>query len=169
MTDTIQEAMKSGQIQMGDFSEESIVKLIPRHDLHRMIRVEQRKKAIKAPLIAAEKTERVRDKLTRLSEQSGVVILSSEIDEAISLNAEKDRIKEKAENEAAEKWINEDGPIPSGKGTPTEEDAARILEIDLRLKEISAPMNDALAAKRKAKTPTSPQRIDELLNDTDKR
>jgi len=126
---------------------------VPKHVFQRMLDIEQRKDAIKAPLDAAEKADKIRKDMARLSEESGVAILSGELEETITLKAEKDRIEKKTQYDAIHKWMNEGGSINFDQPLPNDEDYARIKEIDARLKAISAPMIDAKNAALEADNP----------------
>jgi len=144
------EAQKNGQ----PFNQASIINAVPKHVLQSMYEVDQRIKAIRAPLDMAEKAERIRKNMTQLSEQSGVPVLSNEIEEAIALNAEKDRIQTRAQTEAYNKWMSEGGSITNAQyPLPNDADYARLKEIEARIKAISAPMNEAKNAALEANNP----------------
>ena len=149
------EAHKNGEA----IDPNTVIDRIPEPLMRRMIQIEQRRQAIQAPLLAAEKAERIRKQITKLSTESGVVILSGELEEAIALNAEKDRIQAKIQNKVAQKWLSEGGPINlAQQPLPNDEEYARLKEIDARLKAISAPMNEAKNAALEANNPILRQR-----------
>jgi hypothetical protein len=73
-------------------------------------------------------------------------VTSREIQEAIDLKVELDRIKIRAEFEVTEKLVEEGEFPPKNRPPINSKDAARIKEINARIKEISAPMDEALSA-----------------------
>lgn len=148
------EAQKESQINGGGTPEELAIKAIPKHLIQRMLEVDQRMKTIRAPLEAAEKSERIQRRLAKLSEESGVPILSGEISETIALTAEKDKIQNRTQAEAIKKWLAEGGPTPNGIPLPSDEDYARIKQIEARLEAISAPMTAAKNAALEADNPS---------------
>ena len=79
--------------------------------------------------------------MTKLSETSGVPISLGEIEETITLNAEKDKIQKRIGLEAERKWRLEGGLLSAvQKALPNAEDDVRLKEIEARLKAIYAPM-----------------------------
>lgn len=144
---------ETGGLSEEHVSEEDILNGIPKQILHQMIEFEMRKQDIEAPLKAAENADKIQARMAELSQESGIPILSGEIAEAITLNAEKDRIKDRTEIEFFQKWIVEGGPLPNDDPLASDEDYARMKEIDARLKAISAPMNEAKYAAREANNP----------------
>ena len=152
------EAQKKGQPISAENYQASIMNAVPKHVIQRMFEVDQQIKAIKAPLESVEKADRIRKNLTQLSEQSGLPILSNEIEEAIALNAEKDRIQNKAQTDAYNKWVTEGTPLSNVRPLPNDADYARLKEIDARLKEIRAPLNEAKNAALEANNPALRQR-----------
>ncbi len=145
------DAQKENQLNGGKISQAEIINKLPKHLLQGMMETQIRIQAIEGPLKAAEKAEQLKNSLTQLSQESGVAILQSEIDETIALHAEKDRIQTNAERQAMQKWLEEGGDI-SPKSPPmiNDEDYARIKEIDARIKAISAPMTEAKEANNPA-------------------
>jgi len=130
-------AIKDGQV-----SGEVIDKL-PRDLLIRMSEIEQRIETIQAPFEAAEKAGKIREKMTKLSETSGVAISSDDIAETMELNAEKDRILKRTQLEAGKKWVAEGGAVSALQNSlPNAEDGARLKEIEARLKAISVPITE---------------------------
>jgi len=114
---------------------------LPKDVLLSMSEVSQRLEAIEAPFEAAEKADKIREEMTKLSETSGVPISISEIEETIALNAEKDKIKKRNRLEAERRWRLEGGPLSAvQKPLPNAEDDVRLKEIEARLKAIYAPM-----------------------------
>jgi len=155
-TRVLMEAQKNNPSNDDDYSEanmQNAINALPKDLMQRMLIVEKRKEAIKAPLEAAENAERIRIQMTDLSQESGVPILSGELAETIALNAEKDRIQSKTQYDAFDKWINEGGDLNFAQPLPNDEDYARIKEIDAQLKAISAPMTDAKNAALEADNP----------------
>jgi len=146
-------AQNAGQPISAESSQTSIMNAIPKHVIQRMFQVDQQIKAIKAPLESLEKADRIRKSMIQLSKQSGVAILSNEIEEAIALNAEKDRIQNRTQTEAYNTWLTQGGPLNTQQPLPNDADYARLKEIDARIKAISAPMNDAKNAALEAKNP----------------
>ncbi len=129
------EAISGGQLSADVFER------LPKPLLYRMSEVNGRLDAIQAPFLAAEKAQKIRLDMAKLSETSGVPISSVEIEEAVFLNAEKDRIIKNTQREAGRKWKAEGGPLNIGTApVPNAEDAARLEQIEARLKAISAPM-----------------------------
>ena len=128
----------AGQLNAG------VIEKLPRDLLLRMSEVSERLDALKAPFDAAEKAGRIRQNMTKFSEASGVPISSSDIEETVSLNAEKDQILKKTRLEATRKWKVEGGPVSAvQKPDLNTQDAARIKEIEARLNEISRPISEA--------------------------
>ena len=144
------ESQSKNQAAGGNINQSDILNAIPKHELQRMIDVQLRMQEIKDPLEAAEKAARIKQQLTSLSEQSGITILSAEIDETIALEAEKKRIERRAQTEAMEKWLEEGGEVLGGQPLPNDEDYARLKEIEARIKEIKAPMTAAQEAQNPA-------------------
>jgi len=157
MQKIMQEAQKSNQVNGTDFSQASVFNTLPKDVIQRMFQVQKRIEEINFPIAAAEKADRIRKQMNALSTQSGVPILSSEIEEAIALNAEKDKIKKKTQIEAYNKWVIEGGPINIQQSPTSEKDHARLKEIDARIKAISAPMHEAQNAAREANNPVLKQ------------
>lgn len=152
------EAQKNAQHTGGEVSQNKVIEKMPKHLLQRMIDIEMRTRAIQAPLLAAEKADRIQTRMTQLSQDSGVPILSGEIAETIALNAEKDRIESDTEFNSIKKWLFEGGDIDAAEeALPNDEDYARIKEIDARIKEISGPMNEAKFAAQEANNPALKQ------------
>lgn len=112
---------------------------LPKYELQRFIDVRARIEAIKAPIESAQRAARIKNKLTALSQQSGITILSSEIEETIALSAEKARIEKKAQRENMEKFLDGSGALGS-QPFPNDKDYARLKEIDARIKDLAAPM-----------------------------
>jgi len=141
-------ALTSGQIDAsaldgGQLSGEAIEKL-PKDLLLRMSEVSARLETIEAPFNAADKANKIREDMVKLSETSGVPISFGDIEETVDLNAEKDRILKKTQLEAAQKWRAEGGPVTDVQNPlPNAEDDARLKMIEARLKAISAPMIEA--------------------------
>ena len=132
------EGLKGGKV-----SGEVIDKL-PRDLLLRMSEVSERREAIEAPFLAAEKADKICKDMAKLSETSGVPISSVEIEETIALNVEKDRIIKSTQYAAMLKWRAEGGPVSAVQNAlPNAQDAARLEEIEARLNAISAPMRGA--------------------------
>lgn len=146
-------AGKQNQLTGDEMSEEMAIKMIPKDMIKRMWDMEERKTAIMAPLETAKQADRVQTTLTKLSQESGVPILSGEISESVTLSAEKGQIKRRTEQEVVRRWMEEDGPLPIGEPWPNDEDYARLKEIDARLKAITAPMTDAKQAAAEADNP----------------
>jgi len=137
------ESQSKNQAAGGNINQTDILNAIPKHELQRMIE-------IKDPLEAAEKAARIKQQLQNLSAQSGVTILSAEIDETIALEAEKRKIERRAQTEAMEKWLEDGGEIFGGQPLPNDEDYARLKEIETRIKDIKAPMTAAQEAQNPA-------------------
>jgi hypothetical protein len=124
----------------GQLSNEMIDKF-PKEGLVRISDIIQRIEAIAAPFEAAEKSDIVREEMTKLSETSGVPISFDKIEETIALIAEKDRIQKRIALVARRKWEAEGGPLNAvQKPLPNAEDDIRFKEIEARLKAIYAPM-----------------------------
>ena len=124
----------------GQLSDKMIDK-IPKDILLRISEVNQRIEDIEAPFQAAEKADKIRKEMAKLSETSGVPISFGEIEETIALNAEKDKIQKRIGLEAERKWRAEGGPLSAvQKPLPNAEDYVRLKEIEARLEAISAPM-----------------------------
>lgn len=137
----VDKEMLTGLTRGGQISGEVIDKF-PKDILLRMSEISERVEAIEAPFQAAEKADNIRKQMAELSETSGVPILSSEIEETIALNAEKDRILKRTQMEAKRTWQAEGGPLSTARSpVPNAEDAARLKLIDVRLEEIYAPLN----------------------------
>ncbi len=153
MSKAMMDAQKNRQFGNVDDIQSDPFNFLPKHIVQRMVEIEKRKEAIKSPLEAAEQAERIRKNMTQLSAESGVTVLSGELEEAIALNAEKERITKKTQYDAVDKWLNEGGPIITAEPLPNDEDYARLKEIDARLKAISAPMTDAKNAALEADNP----------------
>ena len=133
--------INASEIKGGPVSGKVIAKL-PEDILLRMSEVSEHIEAIEAPFIAAEKAGNIRNRMAVLSETSGVSISSSEIEEAIALNSEKNRILKRTQMEAKRKWQANDGPVSTDqKPFPNAEDGVRLKEIDIRLKAIFAPLH----------------------------
>ena len=147
------EAQKESQAGGKSVSQSDLMSKIPKHIVQRMMDVQFRVQAIEGPLKAAENADRVEQRLMQLSQSSGVSILSSEINEAIALNAEKDKIQTRTQFEAARKWLAEGGTLLDSLPLPNDVDYARLKEIEARLEEISTPMNEAKYAVQDAKNP----------------
>ena len=123
-----------------NISGEMIDKL-PKDVLLRMFEVNQRIEDIEAPFQAADKADKIRKEMTKLSETSGAPISLGEIEETITLNAEKDKIQKRIGLEAERKWRLEGGPLSAvQKALPNAKDDVRLKEIEARLKAIYAPM-----------------------------
>ena len=159
MNRAMMEATNSGQFAGGNMDPNAALDNIPKDVLQRMFEVGQRIQAIQAPVLAAENADRIRQQMTQLSETSGVPILSGDIAESIALNAEKDRIQNKARIDAAQKYLTEGGSMNAFRGDPiyAAEDYARLKEIDARIKAISAPMTEAQNAAADARDPAMKQ------------
>lgn len=124
-------ALGAGQLNAG------VIEKLPRDLLLRMSEVSERLDALQAPFEAAERADSIRQNMPKLSEASGVPISFNDIEETVSLNAEKDQILKRTRLEATRKWKAEGGPISAiQKPNLNTQDAARIKEIDARLKEI---------------------------------
>lgn len=147
------QAQQNSQLSGQDVSEEQIIEAFPKHLVQRMLDVDARMKAIKAPLEDAKRADRIQKTLTELSQESGIPILSGEISETIALTSEKEKIQTRTEREAIRKWLTEDGAIPNGEFLPNDEDYARLKEIEARLTAISAPMTDAKNAALETDNP----------------
>jgi hypothetical protein len=131
-------ALSGGQLSA------DIIETLPKTLLYRVSEVNARIDDIHAPFETVAKAAKIREDLIKFSETSGVPISPAEIEEAVALNAEKDRIIKKTQREAERKWKAEGGPLNIGTQTfPNAEDAARLEEIEARLKEISAPLAEA--------------------------
>ena len=131
-------ALSGGQVSGG------VIEKLPKDLLLRMSEVTARLEAIEAPFIAADKADKVRENMSKLSETSGVPISYDDIEETVVLNAEKDKILKKIQLEAGRKWISEGGPVTDVQTPlPNAEDDARLKVIEARLKAISAPMIEA--------------------------
>ena len=101
----------------------------------------QRIEAIEAPFEAAEKADKIREEMAKLSETSGVPISIGEIEETIALNAEKDKIQKRNRLEAERKWRLEGGPLSAvQKPLLNAEDDVHLKEIEARLKAIYPPL-----------------------------
>jgi hypothetical protein len=123
-----------------NISGEMIDKL-PKDVLLRMFEVNQRIEDIEAPFQAADKADKIRKEMTKLSETSGAPIPLGEIEETIALNAEKDKIQKRIGLETVRKWRLEGGLLSAvQKALPNAEDDVRLKEIEARLKAIYAPM-----------------------------
>ena len=146
-------AQKQRQLTGEPFSEEDAMQNIPKHLLQEMIDTEIRLRDIKAPLAAAENADRIHDELIKLSQESGVAILSGEVSETIALNAEMDRIRDRTEIAAVQKWLDEGGTSFEELSMLNDEDYARVKEIKARIAEISAPLTDAKNAALEARNP----------------
>lgn len=145
------DAQKNSQLNGAKVSPNEIINKLPKHLLQGMMETQMRIQAIEGPLKAAEKAEQLKNNLTKLSQESGVAILQSEIDETIALHAEKDRIQSNAQRQAMQNWLEEGGDIsPNSPPMINDEDYARIKEIDARIKAISAPMTEAKEANNPA-------------------
>ena len=145
------DAQKESQLSGVKISRAEIMNKLPKHLLQGMMETQIRIQAIEGPIKAAEKAERLKNSLDKLSQESGVAILQSEIDETIALHAEKDRIQSNAQRQAMENWLEERGDInPNSPPMINDEDYARIKEIDARIKAISAPMTEAKEANNPA-------------------
>ena len=144
----IMKSLTSGEISAldiggGELSGELIEKL-PQDILLRMSEVGQRLEAIEAPFQAAEKADKTREDMAKLSETSGVPISVGDIEETVALNAEKDIILKRTQVEAVRKWKAKGSPLSAvQKPLPNAEDDARLKEIEARLKTIYAPMIEA--------------------------
>ena len=114
-----------------------IMNKLPKDVLLSMFEVSQRLEAIEAPFEAAEKADIIREEMAKLNETSGVPISFQDIEEAVVLNAEKDRIQKRTQLEARRKWRDEGGPL-SGvqQPLPNAQDNVRLKEIEARLKAI---------------------------------
>ena len=120
-----------------------IMDKFPKDILLSMSEVSQRIEAIEAPFEAAEKADKIREVMAKLSETSGRPISFGEIEETIALSAEKDKIQKRIGLESERKWRLEDGPLSAvQKPLPNEEDDVRLKEIEARLKVIYAPMTE---------------------------
>jgi len=126
----------------GQLSDKMIDKF-PKDILLSMSKVSQRIEAIEAPFEAAEKADKIREVMAKLSETSGRPISFGEIEETIALSAEKDKIQKRIGLESERQWRLEDGPLSAvQKPLPNEEDDVRLKEIEARLKAIYAPMTE---------------------------
>ena len=124
-------ALGAGQLNAG------VIEKLPRDLILRMLEVSERLDALQAPFEAAERADSIRQNMPKLSEASGVPISFNDIEETVSLNAEKDQILKRTRLEATRKWKAEGGPISAiQKPNLNTQDAARIKEIEARLKEI---------------------------------
>ena len=129
-------ALAEGMNNSGD-----MIDKLPKDVLLRMFEVNQRIEDIAAPFEAADKADKIRKEMTKLSETSGVPISLGEIEETITLNAEKDKIQKRIGLEAERKWRLEGGLLSAvQKALPNAEDDVRLKEIEARLKAIYAPM-----------------------------
>ena len=129
-------ALAEGMNNSGDMMDK-----LPKDVLLRMFEVNQRIEDIAAPFEAADKADKIRKEMTKLSETSGVPISLGEIEETITLNAEKDKIQKRIGLEAERKWRLEGGLLSAvQKALPNAEDDVRLKEIEARLKAIYAPM-----------------------------
>ena len=118
-----------------------IMDKFPKDILLSMSEVSQRIEAIEAPFQAAEKADKIRKEMAKLSETSGRPISLGEIEETITLNAEKDKIQKRIGLEAERKWRLEGGPLSAvQKALPNAKDDVRLKEIEARLKAIYAPI-----------------------------
>lgn len=119
----------------------ALLEKLPKDILKRMSEIGERVDAIQSPFEAAEKADKIRKQMIKLSETSGVAISSDEIAETIALNAEKDKIQKRTQLEAGRKWMAEGGPVTAvQKPLPNAVDEARLKEIEARLKAISFPL-----------------------------
>lgn len=118
---------------------------ILRHKMQRAFQIEKRIDGIEAPLKAAEIADKTRSSMRKLSEESGVSVSSREIRETIDLKVELDRIETQTRFEVQEKLVEEGELFPEKMPQPNAKDVARITEIKARIKEISAPMDEALS------------------------
>ena len=153
-----QEAQKETARTGKPLSQQDIFNKIPRDQIQKRWEIEQRIKAIQAPLKAAQAANRIRERMSTLSKQSGVTVLSSEIEEVIALEAEKLSLSEKAQREHYQKWLDGGDLVPSPTPIHSDADYARIKEIEARLKSISAPMETAMSAAQEAKNPALRER-----------
>jgi len=152
----ILEIERQGLVNFDENPQKAMAKMfeaIPKHTILRMMEVDERMNAIKAPIEAAEKADRIRSLMAKLSQDSGVPVLSGEISESISLRAEKDKINSRTQSDAMKKWLLEGGPMIMGQHLPNDADYARLKEIDARLTAISAPMKEAKNALLEAENP----------------
>lgn len=139
------EAISSGKMSPSAMSEgqlsEELIDQFPEDVMRRISELNERIDAIEAPYLAADKAEEIRAQMSELSETSGIPLSTLNVEEAIALNAEKDKIQKRTQLEAERKWRLEGGPISAAmKPVPNAKDQARLKEIDTRLKAISAPM-----------------------------
>ena len=130
-------ALLGGGEQLSD----KMLDKLPKDILLRISEVNQRIEDIEAPFQAADKADKIRKEMTKFSETSGAPISLGEIEETITLNAEKDKIQKRNRLEAERKWRLEGGPLSAvQKPLPNAEDDVRLKEIEARLEAISAPM-----------------------------
>ena len=130
-------ALLGGGEQLSD----KMLDKLPKDILLRISEVNQRIEDIEAPYQAADKADKIRKEMTKLSETSGAPISLGEIEETITLNAEKDKIQKRIGLEAERKWRLEGGPLSAvQKALPNAKDDVRLKEIEARLKAIYAPM-----------------------------
>jgi len=119
----------------------------------RISEIDARIRAFRTPLDVAILANRTRASITQLSKKYEIFILSSEIEELVDLTAEQQSLQRKLYN------YNRAYNKPSGyesfssPPSPSEKEAhyTRLREINTRIQEIRAPLNEAQRAERAAK------------------
>jgi len=134
-----------------EFSEDVFLNTIPREKFHKIVKVQERLDELTYPFDAAEKADEVRNQLKHLSEEFGITIPSRDVEEAVNLNAEKDKILKRVEMEGFSKQLDSENLllvsfVPQAEGA----DKERLEEIEARLIEISEPIETARTEQLKA-------------------